>query len=151
YLAADPEAVLELAPGVAARLTASRNRVKLPEPLSGRRIVCADEAGLLAVAVAPAEPLQDLAVDHHRPTRVLVTLRALGDDRFPPELSGPRVERHQARVGRREEDLVLVDGEVPHRGVADRSLRADVVLPDKGTRLRVQRLQDVQRVGKVDD
>ena len=64
---------------------------------------------------------------------------------------GPRVERHQARVGRREEDLVLVDRDVAHRAEADGLVRADLVLPDQVAGRGVQGLHHVHGVGEIHD
>ena len=85
------------------------------------------------------------------PLDVRVALRAIGDRRLPDDLAVARIERDEPRVGRRDEDLVLVDREVAHRALPDAASRPDFVLPDQVARARVERLHDVAGVDEIHD
>ena len=100
----------------------ARDGVELPQLLAGLGVVGADEAALLAIAIAALQPLDRpcRAIDD-RPARVGEALGAIGDDGVPDHLAGARVERDQPRVGGREEHLVAVDRDVAHRAEADRA------------------------------
>src|SRR5690606_27010718 len=66
-LAARAIQVRQIAPRVAARLAAARDRLEFPELLAGRRIVAADEALALFVRLAAAHAFDDDAVGRERP------------------------------------------------------------------------------------
>ena len=136
---------------VAARLAGVRDRVELPQLLAGRRVVGADEAAVRTVAGAALQPLNDLAARDDRSAGVRKPLRAIGDGRFPDLFAVARVERDEARVGGRDDQLVLVDRDVAHRAHADLRQRPDFVLPDQLAGAAVERLDDVARVDQIDD
>ena len=98
----------------------------------------------------PPSPLHDLAADDDRSAGVAEALRVVGDAGGPDLLAGARVERDQPRVGRGEEELVLIDGQVAARAGELALLDAHLVLPDQIAGAYVERLHHRAEVGEVE-
>src|SRR4029077_4719446 len=62
-LAADAKIVRELAPAIGAGFRAAPHCVELPQLLAGRRVVAADPAAVVAVAIAADQTVDDDAFD----------------------------------------------------------------------------------------
>ena len=149
-LAARAEQRGQRAPRVASLLALRCHGVESPQLFAGRRVVRADEALLLAIRLTAAESLDDLALrDERAAARAVVAFRAIADRGVPHGLAGSRVERHQVRVARRQEDLVVIQRDAAHRGAV--RVGAVAVLPNQFAGLPVERLQDVARVVEEDD
>src|SRR6185295_4425112 len=82
-LAADAQVVGQLAPALGPGLGAPPHGIELPQLLAGRRVVAADPAAVVAVAVAAHQAVDDHALHHHRSGGVGVALGAIGDRRVP--------------------------------------------------------------------
>ncbi len=149
-LAARPEQVRELAPGVSAGFPLLSDRVEPPQLLARRRIVRADEALLFPVGLTSAKSLNHLALRHDRAAaRAVVALRPIADRGLPHGLAGLRVERDQPRVAGCRKHLVVVDGDPAHRGAV--RVRAVAVFPDQVAGTAIDRLHDVAGVVEIDD
>ena len=108
-----------------------------------------DEASGLRETAAPGDTADDHAVRDRRSGRVAETLRLVGLLRLPHEITGPRIDGDHRQVGRGHEDLVLVERDGAHQvGPAPLGILA-AVLPDDVAGPRVERLQDVSRIGQV--
>ena len=105
------------APGVAARLVGRGDRRDAPQLLSGSGVVTGDEATARprgrGVAARPGD---QLALDDYRTCRLGHLLREVGPLRLPDQCAGARVEGDEEGVVRREENLVVVDGDVAVAG-----------------------------------
>ena len=128
-----------------------RDRRRAPQLLPGVRIVAGDEAGLLRVALATVGAGDEDAVGDDRAAVPAEAQRVVGLDRLPHLLAGPRVERDEIHVGRGEEQLVAVERQRAG-GAGPRVFRQPVAVdPDDVAGRRVERLNDVPRVGEEHD
>ena len=150
-LAADAQVIRQFAPRLRSRLAGSRDRVEFPQLLAGCRIVPADPAAVVPVPIASDKAVDDDAFDHDGAGGVCVALRAVGNGRRPHLFAGACVERDEPRVGCRDEHPVLVDRHVAHRGDPSRLVRAHMVFPNELAGSRVERLDEIQRVGEIHD
>ena len=87
------------------------------------------------------------------PLEFAVALAVVGDDGLPHDLARARVERDEVGIGRGDENLVLIDGDIAH-GAGSAALRAlgpDAIFPDQIAGAAVERLHDVAGIGQIDD
>src|SRR6516164_9974005 len=114
-----------------------------------------DEANILLVAAATADPRDNLAADRDWARGVLVTELRIGNSRVPHELARPRVQSDDVGVARGAEDLVFVDGDVSLNAFGARQGAArsplGTILPYQVSRRGIKRLNDAVRVRQVDD
>ena len=140
----------QVAPGVAARFARPRHRRRPPQLAPGVGVVAGDEAALLPEPQAAGHAGDHHTVDDQGAAAVEVPLGSVGDLGLPDHLAGPRVERHDVRVGGVEDDLVLVDRDVAVRpAAAPRGRKLPPVLPQHVAGRRVERLHDVAGAGQV--
>ena len=144
----------EVAPGVPARFPRPRDGVGPPQLHPGVRVVRGDEAAVLEEALAAVDAVDDPPLHHDGTRHVGVSLAGVGDLCVPHGLAGARVERHQARVLGGHEHVALIQRQVAQLVEAPGT---DVVgefapvLPQQIAAGRVQRLDDVARVGEKHD
>ena len=154
---ADVRALLErhVAPGLVARLAGGRNEPRPPQLLAGRRVVRGDDAAVRPAARVAAPARVHLAAGDDRPRGLVGRVHPVVEDLgVPDHLAGLRVQREDVVVHAGVDDELVVDGDVAV-GVDERAdhvvgqvVRAvPPVLPDEIAGHRVQRLDDVARIG----
>ncbi len=154
----DPLLVGHAAPGLVARLAGSRHRPPPPQLLAGERVVGDDDARLGPAARPAAPPGDHLAVGDDRPRAVSGRgLPVVEDLRLPGDLAGRGVEAEHVAVVAGVDDEAVVDRDV---AVVAR-VAADVLVhvlgqiapvrPQQVAGRRVDRLDDVARLGHVED
>ncbi len=76
----------------------------------------------------------------------------IGHGHVPDGLARARVEGDQVRVQRGRKNFVLIDGQVAHGAGPNAQARGpQAIFPDEVSRAAIERLQDVVRIGEVDD
>ena len=107
-----------------------------------------NEAAGLRESAAPCNAADHHAIRNRRSGRMGETIRLVRLLRLPHELTAPRIDGDHRQVGRGHEDLVLVERDGAHHvGPAPFGILA-AVLPDDVAGPRVERLQDVSRIGQ---
>src|SRR5262249_46323556 len=139
----------QFTPRIAAGLARASDGLKLPDQLAVVRVVGADEAlFVFAIRLTATDALNDFAVvDDGSARGAVVALRTVAHGGLPELFAVASIKRHQVRVGRGQNDFVLVDRNAALcSGVR---VGAVLVFPDEVAGPRVQRLQDVAGVVQV--
>ena len=154
----DPLLVGHAAPGFVARFPGGRHRPAPPQLLAGARVVRDDDARFGAAARPAAPPGDRLAVGDDRPRAVSGRgLPVVEDLRLPGDLAGRGVEAEHVAVVAGVDDEAVVDGDVAVVAGVAADVLVDVlgqiapVRPDQVACRRVDRVDDVARLGHVED
>src|ERR1041385_2395481 len=139
------EKIRKIVPGISTGLAIPRDRVEPPHFFSRRGVIRTDETLFLSICRAGAEPLNGLALDDKRSAGGGVfALGSVTDDGLPNGLAVSSIDADKMGVIRREDDLVVIDGDPTHR--RRRSTRSVIVLPYQVAGARIERLQRISRV-----
>jgi len=139
-------------PGLIARLSRSRNRVRAPPALAGRRVVAVDEAADAELAARDAG--HHRVADDERRSRLAVALRVVGNFRVPEQGPGTRVDRHQVGVVRAHVQGLAQDRHaavVPAAAQPDAVRQRVFVAPVRPPRRRIDRRHVARRLGDEHD
>ena len=132
-------------PGVVAGLAGRGDRVGFPDLLAGVRVERDDEAANAALAARDAD--HDAAARGERRNRHVVAVVVVLDGLVPDDGARFRVERDDARVGRRRVDLVAVQRDAAIRRVAHADVGRHLmpIAPEQVAGLGVDRDDLVER------
>ena len=132
-------------PGVVAGLAGRRHRVALPDLLARLGIERDDEAANAALAARDAD--HDAAACRERRDRHVVAVVVILDGLVPDDGAALRIERDDARVGRRRVDLVAVQRDAAIRRVAHADVGGHLmpIAPEEVAGLGVDREDLVER------
>ena len=132
-------------PGVVAGLAGRGDRVGLPDLLAGLRVERDDEAANAALAARDAD--HDAAARGERRDRHVVAVVVVLDGLVPDDGARFRIERDDARVGRRRVDLVAVERDAAIRRMAHADVGRHLmpVAPEQVAGLGVDREHLVER------
>ena len=110
-VAAGAEGLGDVGPGGAVRIGPARDGRRTPQLHARIGVVAGDEAAVVLEPLAAVDAADQHPVCDHRTARMREALPVVGLDRAPGRLAAARVERHDGRVVRGQEDLVPVEGD----------------------------------------